>query len=601
MKKIRKAFVCLLFFALTALGSMTALANDDIVIVGTDGEEVAEDTVQNGVYIGNISVGGMTRSQVGEAIDEYINTLNGMQLTVQSEKGSTEIAIADMSLTCNNRDEIAEAAIGEQHLGNLIAQYKQAKDLESNNLHLELDLSIDASALASYLISQIPELESSPVNASMYRDDNGNFVFVDSVDGFTIDYDGTYEAVIEALKNYDGTSGSVVADVVGTATAATYDISVFDGFGDVLGEWSTNYSCSSENYNRATNIRIASSKINGTVLMPGETFSFCTAVQPFTAAEGYLEAGTYKDGETVDDLGGGVCQVSSTLYNAVLWAELDVVYRSSHSKTVTYVDYSMDAMVYVANGADFQFTNSTDHAIYIESYITSSSELDYAGGPTEDITFRIYGTEYRAANRTIEYESIIIEEEWPDPVYNIVYDDSLDMYEYAPDHAVTYNVTLSNPHKMIKAKLVKHVYIDGVEDGDPIYIHTDTYKMESGTLAINSKTTIVDIEYDDDLGIIKLDLSNVYLDAAEATTTTKTTEEATTEEETEEETTKAKETTKATTTAEETTTKAAETTKATTTAAETTTKAAETTTAAEKETTTTAEAEAEEASAEKSD
>ena len=582
MKKIRKAFVCLAFFVVTALCSMTALASDDIVIVGTDGAEVSEETAQNGIYIGSISVGGMTKDEVGDVIDEYIETLKTMQLTVQSEKGSTQIAIADMSLTCNNREELMEAAVGNQHLGNLVAQYKQAKDLESNNLHLELDLSIDASALASYLISQIPELESDPVNASVYKDANVNFVYVEDVDGFTIDYDGTYEAVCEALGNYDGTSETITVDVVGTATEAAYTTAVFDGFGDVLGEWSTNYSSGGSSYNRATNIQIATSKINGTVLMPGETFSFCSAVQPFTAEEGYLEAGTYMNGETVDNLGGGVCQVSSTLYNAVLWAELEVTYRSPHSRTVSYVEYSMDAMVYVANGADFQFTNNTDHAIYIEAYTTSSSELDASGGATEDVTFRIYGTEYRAENRTIEYESIVIEEEWPDPVYEIVYDDTLDMYEYAPDHAVTYNVTLESPHKMVKAKLVKHVYIDGVEDGDPIYIPTDTYKMSSGTLAINSKTTIVDIEYDDDMGIIKLDLSNVYLDAAE-TTTTKTTKEETTEET--EETTK------------ETTTKAAETT-TTTTAAPTPTPAPTATPTPQAETST--EATAEDASAQES-
>lgn len=403
MKSFRMTLAGLAFFAFTVLQAGTALAEGDIVIIGTDGSEVADATAPNGVYVGTVPVGGMTAAEVGQAIDDYINTVSGLQLVVQSEKGSTQIAIADMALTCNNRDALIEAAIGNQHVGNLIAQYKQVKDLECNNLHLELDLSVDASALANYLISQIPDLESAPKNPSVSRDGNGQFVFTESVDGFSIDYDGTYEAVCDALASYDGTSGEIRVDVAGVSTVSAYDMSVFEGFGDVLGEWTTNYSSSAENANRAVNVRLSTSKINGTVLMPGETFSFCAAVQPFTAEEGYKDAGTYENGQTVDKLGGGVCQVSSTLYNAVLWAELDIPEggRKPHSKSVTYVKASMDAMVYVATGSDFQFTNSTEHAIYIEAYTTTAANDD-SGKPTEDVTFRIYGTEYRPANRTID-------------------------------------------------------------------------------------------------------------------------------------------------------------------------------------------------------
>lgn len=551
MKKIRKMLAGAALFAVIALQTATVLAEGDIVIVGTDGAEIADATVPNGVYIGNIPVSGMTAEQVGQAIDDYINTVNGLQLVVQSEKGSTQIAVADMALTCNNRDELIEAAIGNQHVGNLIAQYKQAKDLECKSLRLEMDVSVDASALGSYLISQIPDLESAPKNPSVSKDANGQFVFTEAVDGFSIDYDGTYEAVCDALADYDGTSGEVRVEVAGVATPSSYDMSVFEGFGDILGECSTNFSVSEESMNRATNVRLSASKINGTVLMPGETFSFCAAVQPFTAEEGYKDAGTYENGQTVDALGGGVCQVSTTLYDAVLWAELDIPAggRKPHSQSVVYVEPSMDAMVYVATGSDFQFTNSTEHAIYIEAYTTAAANDD-SGAPTEDVVFRIYGTEYRPANRTIDYESIVIEEEWPDPVYKLVYDDeAYDMYEYDPGREVTYNKTLKMPHKMVKSKLVKHVYIDGVEQGEAIYIHTDTYAMSSGELALNSKTTIKEIEYDPDtLGIIKLKLSNVYIDEAAKATPTPTpkpqptkTEESTKEQET----TKTPETTKA--------------------------------------------------------
>ena len=83
--------------------------------------------------------------------------------------------------------------------------------------------------------------------------------------------------------------------------------------------------------------------INGTVLYPGDEFSANTAMAPFTEANGYYAAGSYVNGQVVDSLGGGVCQISTTLYNAVLRAELEVTMRYNHSMTVGYVDLSADA------------------------------------------------------------------------------------------------------------------------------------------------------------------------------------------------------------------------------------------------------------------
>jgi vancomycin resistance protein YoaR len=582
MKSFRKALAGLALFTFTALQAQAALAEGEIVIIGTDGAEVADTTVPNGVYIGNISVGGMTAQQVGAAIDQYVSTISSMQLVVQSEKGNTQLPISEMSLSCNNRDEVIAAAIGQQHAGNLITQYKQSKDLECNNLHLELDFSVDATALAGYLITQIPDLECAAVNPSMYRDDNGEFVFVEGVNGFTIDYDGTYDAVCEALANYTEGSDAIYADVVGQSVAPAYDMSVFDGFGDVLGEWTTNYDASEAADNRATNVRLATSRINGTVLLPGETFSFCSAVQPFSAEGGYKDAGTYMDGQSVDALGGGVCQVSTTLYNAVLWAELDIPDggRKPHSKSVDYVEPSMDAMVFVATGSDFQFTNSTEHVIYVEAY-TGPHAGSEAGEIREDVTFRIYGTEYRPSNRTIDYESIVIEEELPDPVYKWHDDDSLAMYQEVLTPGTSCHVTTTYPHKYVKSKLIKHVYVDGVEEGEPIYLHTDTYASSSGEAYKNPKTTIQDIEYDPDtLVITSITFSNIYLDGSKTTTTQeeteKETEKAAEKETTEKETTEKETTQKETTKQQETTTEAAATSPAATQAPEETQPAATT-------------------------
>ena len=109
-----------------------------------------------------------------------------------------------------------------------------------------------------------------------------------------------------------------------------------------LGTYSTTFA---RGTNRGKNVENATGRINGIVLLPGEEMSASEAMGPTTAENGYYEAGSYLNGETVQSFGGGVCQVSSTLYNAVILAELDVTERWAHSMTVGYVEASMDAAI----------------------------------------------------------------------------------------------------------------------------------------------------------------------------------------------------------------------------------------------------------------
>lgn len=135
-----------------------------------------------------------------------------------------------------------------------------------------------------------------------------------------------------------------------------------DIFGATLGSSTTIYD--STNLNRSTNINIACEKINGTVIEPGETFSFNKIVGERTTKNGFKEALIYNGGEVDYGLGGGICQISSTLYNAVLLANLDIVERKNHSMTVSYLPIGQDASVSYGN-VDFKFTNSRTYPIKI--------------------------------------------------------------------------------------------------------------------------------------------------------------------------------------------------------------------------------------------
>lgn len=135
-------------------------------------------------------------------------------------------------------------------------------------------------------------------------------------------------------------------------------------FPDKISKYSTMYDES--NLNRSTNIKLAAEKINGVILMPGETFSYNKTVGARTIKEGYKEAPVYMGGKVVDGIGGGICQVSSTLYNAVLEANLEIVSRKSHYFITSYVSASRDATVSYGN-IDFKFKNTRTYPIKIES------------------------------------------------------------------------------------------------------------------------------------------------------------------------------------------------------------------------------------------
>ena len=139
-----------------------------------------------------------------------------------------------------------------------------------------------------------------------------------------------------------------------------------EAFPNELGTYSTRYDPT--NKNRSNNLEISAEKIDGTIVLPGETFSYNQTVGERTIAEGYKEAGAYSGGRVVQDVGGGICQTSSTLYNAVLLANLEIVDRSNHQFLTSYVPAGRDATV-AWGSIDFQFKNTREYPIKIEASV----------------------------------------------------------------------------------------------------------------------------------------------------------------------------------------------------------------------------------------
>ena len=220
----------------------------------------------------------------------------------------------------------------------------------------------------------VKQIDREPADAG-FKVENGNAEVVPHIVGMKINRAVLSSVAAELEKNENLER---VLPVEFIQPKITTDDAYARLFKDELAYMSTHFSTSTVNdKNRGENIKLAISKINGKILAPGETFSFNAVVGPRTAEGGYQEAHTYSAGKVVDGIGGGICQVSSTLYNAVLKADLNVVERRNHMFTVGYVPYGQDATVSYGT-TDFRFSNSSKWPIKLVAGINKNNNVYFS-------------------------------------------------------------------------------------------------------------------------------------------------------------------------------------------------------------------------------
>lgn len=215
------------------------------------------------------------------------------------------------------------------------------------------------------------------------------FEVTKEVEGISFDKEKAKEAY-EAAVNGDKVEIKLVKDIPEVKVENLNDVL----FKDVLGEFTTTYD---QSYTaRVTNLQVAAKNINGTILYPGDEFSYNKVVGERTAARGFKKAHVFSGGKVVDGLGGGICQVSSTLYNAVLLANLEVTSRTAHMMHTGYVKPSFDATV-VYGSIDFKFKNNRETPVKIEATVKNGKAV-----------IKIYGIK-KETDPIVELESKILQ------------------------------------------------------------------------------------------------------------------------------------------------------------------------------------------------
>ncbi len=457
MKKLKWILSLAVFvLAVAALAGASGIAR---------AEENTQNVIPSKVYIGDVAIGGMTEEEAKQAVQEDIDNKLKAQIVLRAGDSQTSVTAKELGVQWANTHITGEAAnIGK--IGNLIRRYKDMKDLEHEDKVYDVEYSVDETVLQAWLDANAASLNQDAVDNGLKRED-GEFVFVPGQEGIEVDVEKSAEMIADYFTgNWNESDGeiSLAANVVEPRCSEEELRSIKD----VLGSYSTNFGDSSTG--RAKNVTTATGKIDGTILYPGEQFSVYDAIAPLDASGGYELAGAYENGTTVESYGGGVCQVSTTLYNAAIRAELEITQRSNHSMLVSYVQPSMDAAI-AGTYKDLKFVNSLDTPIYIEGYTQGKT-----------VYFNIFGKETRPANRKVDFVSETLEEIMPAP-----------KFEASADPVGVINQT-QKKHVGNTARLWKIVTVDGQEESREVF-NTSKYNASPDIYSVGTATSNPDAAY----------------------------------------------------------------------------------------------------------
>ena len=205
------------------------------------------------------------------------------------------------------------------------------------------------------------------------------FTIYPEVNGVDFDIENAKTIISEPKEQYE------IPLIITKANKTVQEIGT-EAFPDLLATFSTNYNAGDTN--RTTNLKLSAGKINGTVLLPGDEFSYNKIVGERTIEAGYKMAATFSGGKVVDGLGGGICQISSTLYDAVVMANLDVTVRRNHQFVTSYLPGGKDATV-VWGSQDFKFVNSRKYPVRITATVSGGVATVQVWGVKEEVEYDI--------------------------------------------------------------------------------------------------------------------------------------------------------------------------------------------------------------------
>lgn len=343
-------------------------------------------TFLEGVTVEGIDIGGKTMSEAEALLTEVIESkkLTGTLPLAYGETSYT-FDLSNVAITTNLSDVLAQA-YQLARSGSVEDVLAEAENIRTNGKAFTLTIQYDFSSISSQVAALALEFDQPAQNAAFGEIDKENHTVsvIDAVDGIEINQEALVSTITTALMNGDFSTPIQIPVTETPATLVKEQMSLISTSAETSFSGSTS--------NRKYNIRKGADMINGTVLAPGETFSTNAVLGTRTLANGWKMANAYVGGTTEEQAGGGVCQLSSTLYNAVVKADLEIVSRRNHSMPVSYMSKGLDATINsVGNIIDFKFKNNTQTDVIIFAWTSGNT---------------VYFKVYRCQFDTDEYDEI---------------------------------------------------------------------------------------------------------------------------------------------------------------------------------------------------
>ena len=393
------------------------------------------------IYVNDIPLEGRTLDEAAAVVSQQVTSLiSSWRITLRTQDGrSWDITGKDLNMQYDVADQLDQLwAIG--HTGTSAERYEQVRAVEEEPVYRYTTLTYDMSGI-NQILSQIKsEVDRAAVSATKVYDDSvfPPYTYTDDVDGQELDITGLSEQIMGMVDRLENGVVDLTPTVVKAPVTRAYlesQIVQLSSFETTIGNTSTE--------GRFANIKLGTEKFNHLIIKSGESVSFNKVTGKRTEANGYQQALELAYGEYIMGWGGGICQVSSTLYNAVVNAGLEVKSRTQHSRPSSYVDKGLDATVQ-DDRLDFVFKNNTNADIFIETEY-------YKKGSYYRCKFTIYGRPDPNGYSYKLVSEVVQTIEKPETVYRqdknmqyVVYDDEEYVYSKGEDGYVVdvYLVTM---------------------------------------------------------------------------------------------------------------------------------------------------------------
>ncbi len=416
---------------------------------------ISGDEMQPNISINNIDISRLTKEEAEAKVRKVMGEeFAKLELSVKFQEKEWKLNYEDIELHYDVENVIEEAySIGRQ--GNFFKRLTTVIDSQFNSHELSLNYTYNEQKVHELVEEIAKEIDQEAVEATIsYK--KPDFVVTQDKPGRTVNKDKTIEAIKAELDK----RVSAVIELPVYIVEASIRKSDLENIKDVIGEFSTKFNAA--DVDRTHNIKVATSSASHILLHPGEIYSVNQVVGPRLAKYGFKEAKVIINNELVPGIGGGVCQVSTTLYNAALLANLKIVERRNHTLPLSYAPVGRDATI-SGDYIDFKFKNSTPYPIYIYGEVSGSW-----------VKFSIFGkNDYPNRAVRIETETVKVTE----PVITTIPDSTLlEGTEVEEKKAYTGYVVKS--YRVI------------IENGVAIFkepLFTDTYKVVDGVMRVGTK------------------------------------------------------------------------------------------------------------------